>query len=168
MSPLILFILKAGLIYGVWQLTYDYVLLPDGRLDTFLSLSGVNAAGSLLSFLGWDIEVTGRVITCIGQKGVEIQNGCNGLNLLGLYGGFIIAYPGPWQKRLIVLISGILLLFLANCVRIAFFAVFNASLPQYFHIAHDLSSYIFFYPIVLSMWYLWIQTNEKETLLNYI
>ncbi len=166
MSPLILFILKAGLIYGAWQLIYDLVILPDGRLDTFLSLSGVNAAGAILSFLGWDIDVTGRVITCVGRKGVEIQNGCNGLNLLGLYGGFIMAYPGPWSKRLSVLVSGILLLYLANCIRIAFFAVFNASLPQYFQLAHDMSSYIFFYPIVLSFWYIWTQVSEEETLLN--
>ena len=34
---------------------YDYYLLPDGQLDTFLSLSGVNLAGGILNIFGWDI-----------------------------------------------------------------------------------------------------------------
>ena len=36
-SPLTLFLLKAGGVYAAWQLIYDLVVLPDGRLDTWLS-----------------------------------------------------------------------------------------------------------------------------------
>tara|TARA_B100000029_G_scaffold144282_3_gene139504 strand:- start:19258 stop:19812 length:555 start_codon:yes stop_codon:yes gene_type:complete len=164
-SPLALFLIKAGGVYAAWQFLYNLVFLPDGRLDTFLSLSGVNLAGSLLALLGWEVEVSGRIITCIGEKGVEIQNGCNGLNLLGLYGGFIIAYPGPWTKRSLFLMIGLFVLFIANILRIAFFAVFNANLPQYFDIAHNYSSYVFFYPIVLLFWYLWTVISDENDIL---
>ncbi len=166
-SPLALFLIKAGAIYAFWQLFYDLVLLPDARLDTFLSLTGINMAGGLLSLLGWDVDVSGRVLTCVGNRGIEIQNGCNGLNLLGVYGGFIFAYPGDWKKRLIFLSTGLLVLFFANILRIAFFAVFNANIPQYWDVAHDYSSYIFFYPIVLSFWYLWtVISDQKHTLIS--
>ncbi len=94
LSPLALFLLKAGGIYAAWQLLYDLVVLPDGRLDTWLSITGVKLAAASLSLLGWDIGSTGRFIACVGNRGVEIQNGCNGMDLLGLYAGFIIAYPG--------------------------------------------------------------------------
>ena len=124
-------------------------------------------AGGLLSFLGWDVDISGRILTCIGYRGVEIQNGCNGLNLLGLYGGFIIAYPGDWKKRSLFLLTGLFLLFIANILRIAFFAVFNVFLPQYWDLAHDYSSYVFFYPIVLLFWYLWtIISGQKENLIS--
>lgn len=141
------------------------ILLPDGRLDTFLSISCVNYAGDLLYFLGWDIEISGRVLTCVGQKGVEINNGCNGLNLLGLYSGFIIAYPGPWKKRSLFMSGGLFILYIANIFRIAFFAVFNAVLPQYWDLAHDFSSYVFFYPIVLLFWYLWTLISDEKDIL---
>ena len=167
MSPLTLFLIKASIIYAGWQFFYDLILLPDGRLDTFLSLSGVSAAGGLLSFLGWDVDVSGRILTCVGEKGVEINNGCNSLNLLGLYGGFIIAYPGPWKKRILFLLIGLFSLYSANVLRIAFFAVFNANLPQYWDAAHDYSSYVFFYPIVLLFWYLWtIISDEKDIIIS--
>jgi len=61
----------------------------------------------------------------------------------------------------------LLVLFFANILRIAFFAVFNANLPQYWDVAHDYSSYIFFYPIVLSFWYLWtVISDQKDTLIS--
>ncbi len=59
-SPLTLFLLKAGGVYAAWQLIYDLVVLPDGRLDTWLSITGVKLAAAGLSFLGWEIETAGR------------------------------------------------------------------------------------------------------------
>ena len=113
------------------------------------------------------MDVSGRILICVGEKGVEINNGCNSLNLLGLYGGFIIAYPGPWKKRILFLMIGLSSLYFANVLRIAFFAVFNANLPQYWDAAHDYSSYVFFYPIVLLFWYLWtIISDEKDILIS--
>jgi hypothetical protein len=46
---------------------------PDGRLDTWLSITGVKLAAAGLSFLGWEIETTGRFIACVGNRGVEIK-----------------------------------------------------------------------------------------------
>jgi len=113
------------------------------------------------------VHISGRILACVGEKGVEINNGCNGLNLLGLYGGFIIAYPGSWKKRIWFLLIGLFVLYSANVLRIAFFAVFNANFPQYWDAAHDYSSYVFFYPIVLLFWYLWtIISDEKDILIS--
>ena len=33
------FLVKAGLFYIVWQVVYDLVIYPDGRLDQFLAVS---------------------------------------------------------------------------------------------------------------------------------
>ena len=55
LSPLTRFLIKVSAIYIIWYLIYDYYLLPDGQLDTFLSLSGVNLEGGILNIFGWDI-----------------------------------------------------------------------------------------------------------------
>ena len=165
-SPLTLFLLKAGGVYAAWLLIYDFVVLPDGRVDTWLSITGVKLAAAGLSFVGWEIETAGRFIACIGNRGVEIQNGCNGMDLLGLYAGFIIAYPGDLKKRAVFMAGGIGLLFITNVLRIAFFALSNLYFPQYWDPVHYYSSYVFFYPIVLTLWYLWTILSDHTDIFS--
>ena len=165
-SPLTLFLLKAGGVYAVWQLLYDLVILPDGRVDTWLSITGVKLAAAGLSFVGWEIETAGRFIACTGNRGIEIQNGCNGMDLLGLYAGFIIAYSGDAKKRLMFIAGGMGILLIANVFRIAFFALSNLYFPQHWEPVHVYSSYIFFYPIVLTLWYLWTTVSDHTDIFS--
>ena len=44
---------------------YDLYLLPNGRLDEFLSISGVSIASKILSFAGFAVESDGRIIGCM-------------------------------------------------------------------------------------------------------
>jgi len=149
LSPLTVFLLKAGAVYAVWHLLYDYILLPDGRLDTFLSYSGVSMAAGVLSILGWEIESAGRVIAIFGTGGVEIQNGCNGVELLGLYAGFIIAYPGPMRKRVVLMAGGLLILYFANVFRITAFTLSDVYIPQHWDKVHTFYALRCLYPPTL-------------------
>ncbi|MBN4080998.1 archaeosortase/exosortase family protein [Caldithrix abyssi] len=152
-------------IYALWYIVYDFYLLPDGRLDALLSYSGVSLAGGFLNIFGWEIFSESRVLAVTGSNGVEIQNGCNGLELIGLYMGFIIAYPGgPIQKRLMFLAGGIGLLFLANVFRIMIFALSIYYVPDWWDPIHSYSTYFIFYPIVLSLWYLWTTISDRDLL----
>ena len=165
-SPLTLFLLKAGGAYAVWLLVYDFVVLPDQRLHTWLSITGVKLAATGLSFVGWEIETAGRFIACAGNRGVEIQNGCSGMDLWGLYAGFIIIYPGDLKKRMTFLAGGIGLLFIANVFRIAFFVLSNLYYPNYWDPVHYWSSIVFFYPIVLTLWYLWTTVSDHTDIFS--
>lgn len=159
--------MKVSAIYIIWYLIYDYYLLPDGRLDGFFSLSGVNIAGGILNIFGWDIYSEARVLAITGTNGVEIQNGCNDLELIGLYMGFIIAFPGgPIQKRIIFLAGGVLLLFVANVFRIMIFALSLYYVPTFWEQVHTYSSYFIFYPIVLILWYIWTTFSDEDLLLT--
>ena len=51
LSPLTCFIMKVSAMYIIWYFIYDNYLLPDGRLDAFLSLSGVNLAGAFFNIV---------------------------------------------------------------------------------------------------------------------
>ena len=162
-SPINRFLITAGGVYVVWYILYDYYLLPDGRLDAFLSYSGVSLAGNILNMFGWEIYSDARILAITGTNGVEIQNGCNGLELIGLYMGFIIAYPGgPIQKRIGFLVGGILLLFVANVFRIMIFALSIYYVPYWWEPVHTYSSYFIFYPIVLTLWYLWTTISNHD------
>ena len=113
--------------------------------------------------MGWDIYSEARVLAVTGSNGVEIQNGCNGLELIGLYMGFIIVYPGgPLQKRIMFLAGGIGLLFIANVFRIMVFALSIYYIPVWWEQVHTYSSYFIFYPIVLTLWYLWTLVTDQD------
>jgi len=142
--------------------------LPNGKLDEFLSLSGVTIASKVLSLMGFAIESNGRIIGCIGARAVEINNGCNGLQLFGMFSGFIVSYPGTWKNRFILLATGSTVLFFVNALRIAFFAVFNSIFPEHWDLAHDISSYIFFYPVVLTFWYICTQMSSEDSPLDQL
>ena len=166
LSPLSVFLLKAGAVYAVWHLLYDYILLPDGRLDTFMSFSGVRMAADALSLCGWEVESSGRILNVFNARGVEILNDCNGLDLLGIYTGFIIAYPGPIRERLLLLAGGLLLLYFANVLRIAVLALSNVYYPDYWDNVHRASSYVFFYPLILGLWYIWTIISDQKTIFS--
>ena len=166
LSPLSVFLLKAGAVYAVWHLLYDYILLPDGRLDTFMSFSGVRMAADALSICGWEVESSGRILNVFNARGVEILNDCNGLDLLGIYTGFIIAYPGPIRERLLLLAGGLLLLYFANVLRIAVLALSNVYYPDYWNNVHSASSYVFFYPLILGLWYIWTIISDQKTIFS--
>ena len=84
-NPLYYFFLKAISFYVFWQVLYDLMIFPNGIVDEFLSISVAHISNFFLSLFGWDIEVSGRIITISGYLGVEVLNDCNALKLMALY-----------------------------------------------------------------------------------
>ena len=85
-----------------------------------------------------------------------------------MFSGFIVSYPGTWKNKLILLVSGSAVLFVVNALRIAFFAVFNSIYPEHWDLAHDTSSYIFFYPVVLIFWYISTRMSSEDSPLEQL
>ena len=157
------FLVKAGLFYIVWQVVYDLVIYPDGRLDQFLAVSAAFLAKNALAVFGWNINVWDRLIVIDGYRGVEVLNGCNALTLMALYSGFIISFQGPNQKRIIYLLSGIGIIFILNVFRIMAFSLATVYFQHHWDTFHEFSSFIFFYPAILGIWYQWTLLNEENT-----
>ena len=161
LSPMAVFLIKAVTIYCIWFLSFDYFVFYGA--DLFLSQLLVKLSANTLSTFGWDMVAFDRFISVSGLQGLEIVCGCSGLDLFGLYIGFIIAYPGSVKRRVIFIAGGITLLFISNVFRIIIFTLWRAYVP-YFDIAHQYSGYILFYPIVLGLWYLWIKQTNIRTI----
>jgi len=165
-SPALYFLIKVGVICIIMQLIYDFFLLPDGRLDLFLCESGAFLAAQCLNFIGWSTDSWGRIIAVNGYKGVEIVNGCNGLTLMGIHCGFILAYGGKTKPKLWILFGGIFLIYLANIIRIMGFALINVYLPNHWITFHKFSAFIFLYPVMLGLWYLWTIKSDQDDILS--
>ena len=144
-----------------WSIIYDLNLSFIVKLDTFLSTSTVNINALIFKIFNLPFSHSGRVISLGMGSGIEVADGCNILEELGIYICFIIAYKGPKSSMIKFLFFGTIILFMLNVIRIFLLIIINAHLTNYFNLFHLSGSYIFFHPFILLMWYKWTQIEPK-------
>lgn len=159
-SPLTKFILTALGIFIAWYIVYEKWLLPDGRLDEWLSVNIVGVSTGILKLFGLEVFHYGRVTGLAGQPGVEIVDGCNGISAIGLFLGFVIAFPGPWQRKVSFCITGIGIIYLVNIIRVVFLVITQAKWPAVFSFTHDYSTTGIFYAVIFLLWMVWANYND--------
>src|SRR5690606_26865091 len=125
-------LLKMGAAYAVWFVLYDLWLLPDGRLDTWLSHVVAARTADVLAPFFDGVRVSGRVVRLGASPGIIVEDGCNGLSPLSLFVGFVLAYPGTARRRLLFIPAGLLVVSAVNVLRCAALLVVQAERPGWF------------------------------------
>ena len=154
--PVVIFLAKILAVYVVWYAVYDLWLLPQGHLDGWVGRSAAVLSGSLLEAAGLEPVVDGRVIRLPSGSGVWVADACTGLVTVGLFVGFVLAYPGSWRRRLLFLPLGVVVIHLANVVRIAFLTWLRDVQPALFDPVHQWGATPFFYAVVFGLWVIWM------------
>lgn len=160
-SDITRFLVKVFAIYVVWYLVYELWVLPNGYIDEPLSRNIASVSAGILSFFGQDIFLFGRVVGITGAAGVEIVDGCNGIAAIGLFLGFIYAYPGAWLPRIYFSILGIIVIYLVNIVRIITLCLIQVYYPTAFGFTHDYSTTAIFYIIIFALWMIWVNYGDS-------
>lgn len=160
-SPLYKFIVTAIAIFVLWYLVYEMWLLPEGSLDQWVSLNTIGIAGGVLKKLGFDVYTVNRIIGIGENAGVEVLNGCNGLSSMGLFIGFVAAYPGVWYNKVSFSILGVGVIYIVNILRITSLVLIQAKYPEYFDFMHEYSTSALFYLIIFLLWMIWVKTNDN-------
>jgi exosortase/archaeosortase family protein len=152
---LVRFVGKVLAFYGLWYVLYDLWLLPDGTLDRWLSLNVAWASGGLLEVAGFAPVVEGRSLALPGVIGIRIANGCNGLSTLGLFIGFVLAYPGSAWRRLWFVPLGVLAIYATNVARVVAMLLAQKYWPAAFDPLHGFGLTTIFYVVVFALWVAW-------------
>ena len=158
-SPLTHFIVKVLCFFIVWYVVYELWLLPDGSLDEWISMNIISISVGIVDFLGYDVFAYNRVIGIYGNAGIEVVDGCNGIAAMGLFLGFILAYPGSWDKRLSFSVFGIGIIYFINIIRISVLTITQQEWPKFFDFTHDYSTTTIFYITIFIMWMVWVNYN---------
>jgi exosortase family protein XrtF len=159
-SPIVKFIVKALGFFAIWYLIYDLWLLPAGDLDRWLSLNIVKVGAGWLELFGFDVYAFGRVMGLNNMPGIEIVDGCNGITAMGLFLGFIYAYPGEWKDKMSFSLIGVCLIYLVNLLRIMTLALTQAYYPALFDFMHDYSTTTIFYLFIFILWMIWVNYSD--------
>ncbi len=158
------FALNVLLLYGLWMIFY--VFLRDFWLVDYIYEEAIywltkvqlTVSGLLLSLLNFDVEIIGKVIYVNNSNGVLLDRGCLGRNVLGLFVGFILAYPSRFRDKLPIIIIGIIVFLILNILRISALSIIDYCCPKYLDINHHYIFKAIVYSAILLMWYLWLKS----------
>lgn len=161
-DPLYRFLLKAVLLYIGWYLVYELWLHPLGFIDLAVIKSIEDISSFILTTLGFNLIAeshveTIRTIGIDGTNGLWIGDPCNGLTLFALFTGFVIAFPGPWKKKIWFIPIGIISIHLINSLRVVALSliVYYFPDPEVLDFNHTYTFTILVYGFVLFLWNIW-------------
>jgi exosortase family protein XrtF len=160
-SEIAKFLLKVTVIYIAWYIVYELWVLPNGYIDEPLSHNIASVSAGILIFFGESVVHFGRVVGIAGYPGIEIVDGCNGIAAIGLFVGFIFAYPGSWTPRLLFTVFGIAVIYLVNVARLVALAYIQAHWQAGFDFMHDFSTTAIFYLVIFVLWMVWVNYGEE-------
>lgn len=160
-SDVTAFIIKVFVIYILWYIVYELWILPNGYIDEPLSRNIAAVSAGILSFFGESIFLYERVVGITGAPGVEIIDGCNGIAAIGLFLGFIFAYPGKWIPRILFSFFGIGIIYIVNVLRIVTLSYVQVYYPSAFDFTHDYSTTAIFYIVIFILWIIWANYSES-------
>ena len=132
--PQVLFLVKffavliAAYLLIAWSPVNDRVIVPftEGIAES---------SGALLNAIGQKVTVTGTVIKS-PRFGVNINNGCNGVEAMLILLASIVAFPASMKARAAGLFLGAIAVQLLNAVRIVTLYLLGAYQPKLFDLFH--------------------------------
>ncbi|HEU5250426.1 MAG TPA: exosortase H [Thermoanaerobaculia bacterium] len=94
-----------------------------------------SVSAKLLNALGEHAEVAGTEIRS-SSFGVNIENGCNGVETALLFGAAVLAFPASWPRRLLGLLAGFIAIQILNLVRVITLFWIGLHRPALFNSSH--------------------------------
>lgn len=161
-SDIAKFLYKILGFYLVWFLVYNLWLLPAGWLDAAITKSIAQLSHNVVQLLGYTAFAGGRHVGILGTTGVIVANGCSGISQTGLFIGFMIAYPGRWGPRALLILAGIVLIYIVNVLRIATLVVILKEWPESFSFMHHYATTAVFYVVIFGLWALWFNNGNRK------
>lgn len=164
-NPFVRFILMFTILLVTWLALYKnlYEVFP-GDVEHDVSLLLAKHANFFTELLGYStsIELTrDLVITKLSDfgptHGTWIGEPCNGIKVMGLFMIFVLAFPGNWKHKLWFIPCGIIVIHIANAIRVSGLTIIEAKWPQYLDFNHNVTFQVVIYGLIFLMWYIWVQ-----------
>ena len=111
-----------------WNPVNDRAIVP-------LTAGIAKVSGAILQAMGEDVRVTGTTIIS-SRFGVNINNGCNGVEAMLILLASIVAFPASMKARVAGLLLGAVVVHLLNFIRIVSLYLLGAYQPRLFDLFH--------------------------------
>lgn len=152
------FVAVATALLLVWFFGYEQTLAVDGRLDRLLCghiAAGGAAVLRAVGFSAGPAPASPQLLLLGGRPAVWVGAACDGLVLYVLFGGFVLAYPGPAGRKLWYIPLGIALIYALNVLRVAALALNQHYAPNSLNFNHHYTFSFVVYACIFGLWMLW-------------
>lgn len=144
----------------------------------YLNSFAVNDVDGATSIVSYNVEQLMQLFNCdiLIQKSVlrpyfevwynkkytiRIVEGCNAISVIILFVSFIIAFSGKLKTTLLFIITGSILIYLLNVIRIAILTILLFRFPEKEHILHGVLFPLIIYGLVFILWVFWVNKFSK-------
>lgn len=119
-----------------------------------------SVSGKLLNLLGERTEVVGTELRS-SSFGVNIENGCNGVETALLFGAAVLAFPASWAHRLLGLLAGFIAIQVLNLFRVVTLFWIGLHRPAFFNSSHTViwQSVVVLFGVVLFL--IWASREKR-------
>ncbi|MEE8525899.1 MAG: exosortase H [Thermoanaerobaculia bacterium] len=122
------------LVLGGGFLLISLNAVNDHVIEPFTAIVA-RASGVTLDLIGQDVTMHGTVISN-RRFGVNIKNGCNGVETLIIFTAAVLAFPTGWRQRITGLILGSLAIQLVNLIRVVALFLTGVYFRDFFDASH--------------------------------
>ena len=162
-KPVIFFLLRFLGVYVLGNIIHGFWVASFGNSpDPYTAMVTENAAW-VLRLLGFDSNTT--VVMGMPKVALELSNhtvinineGCNAINVSILFLAFLVAYRGTWKRTIIFGLVGFVLIYLFNLIRIVGLFWVAEFRPDFLPFTHKYLFTGIIYAFVFGLWFIWIK-----------
>ena len=160
---LLKFLIKGLVLFVLWRVVYEGYLKPLGTPDHQLIQFLLKATYFILLPIYNDIVIQGYSIYLHHEPVLTFAIGCNGLELMILYIGFLICYPTSIKRALYFSFLGIILINVLNILRCAGLAIWYIHHLPYWDFMHHYVFKLVIYAVNFILWVLYSKDHETNS-----
>lgn len=170
--PVIKLFLSIILLYVGWYIFYQFVLVPGGAFDFWLTQRVTAHSVGVLNLISADhfgifVNPHGKCsILRENLKVISVNHACNGQVLYPVFISFIIVTKGSWRNKLLMVLLGSLVIYIVNLIRVISLVYVRIYFPKYLDFNHKYTFVIFVYSVIFALWVFWVHRFSKLKLLK--
>lgn len=161
------FFFFAAILYLSWFVFYELVIKPYTSVDVKVITLIINQSAFFLRVFGFTtyqaVEADGiHLLGIDGAHPIWIGSPCNAITLFAFFSLFILAFPSGAKNKLWFIPLGILIIHVANLIRVMSLTLINFYNPEYLEFNHTYTFTIFVYGIIFALWMWWVNFSLKK------
>jgi exosortase family protein XrtF len=166
--PTIFFLLKfvgfyliANILYGVYVTAYSPSPDPATKWVSAQSAALVTACGWPTVTIDHPRKPTTQLLYD-NRPILAVYEGCNGINTIIIFLAFVFAFGPPGIRLLWFIPLGILVIHLANLLRISLLFFVAEHRPDFMYFFHKYLFTASLYVVIFLLWITWVKLNSRK------
>lgn len=140
----------------------------SGYFPDYITNLVARQCAAILESIGYEVDMQidtirkGVLIVLEKKYAVNIVEGCNAASVIILFVSFIISFAEKFKKTFLFLLTGAVLIYVVNLLRIVLLVIALYKFPEYQEELHSVVFPAVIYGMVFILWIVWVRMLDKK------